>query len=152
MAAGDGGPASTAPRTLGLYLVRARANPRDIKGKTKRTQGDSIWVYNEYTDTTTFYENGSDNELPCELQDGDIITCYDPGDTTEAEEPDVVGFEVYQVPEPEEDDEPVIDYNFDDDELEVDLSVVDAFAENYDTTADPPYTGETNDGSIGIDG
>lgn len=86
-------------------------------------------------------------DIPYDLNVGDVILCDPPQD-----EP-VESFEIETTQ-----GDTVVEYDSgsadpDDENLEVDLTILDSFEENYDTTTtDPPYTIDDGSGSIGING
>jgi hypothetical protein len=104
---------------------------------------EGIWIYHPDTGETVA------EPLPYEIQDGDVITCYDP-DPASDPEPDIEEFEV----EDTETGEIVVDYDCGgtDDSLEVDYSVLDVFEEDYDPASDVPYECNDSTGSFGING
>jgi hypothetical protein len=133
-------------------LYRSSGGDLIKKSRRNKDQGDEecIWIQND-NDTDP---NPQLETVPYTLDDGDVIWCVDPPDGQ-----DVTYFEVDTDP-PNVDDngnpDPVIDYNTEggNDEIDVDLSVIDDFAEDYDPNATPAFQDDCVDPplSIGING
>ncbi len=108
---------------------------------------DQIWI------------DGVLTPVPEDLEDGNDLSCYDPNDAADSD-PTVESFEI-DSSDSEGSGDPVVDYDWSEDTLEVDMSVLEEFEELYDPDLggpgedpeDYPYNVEdSSGGSIGIDG
>jgi hypothetical protein len=120
-----------------------KKKPKAPAGFRITEDDEGIWIYHPDTGETVA------EPLPYTIQDGDVITCYDP-DPASDPEPDIVEFEV----EDTETGEIVVDYDCGgtNDSLEIDYSVLDVFEEDYDPASEVPYECNDSTGSFGING
>lgn len=142
--------------TRRYVLVRATRMPASLlapltsDGKPRVTLNpDQIWVENPQGNYTI-------HTLPYDIQDGDTIWAYNPNDNPY--DPNTVPeIETFAVDCYESDGgyhEDVIEYDYTEDYLSVDLSVLEEVVEEPDpqTTGDDPYTCTDDTFSIGIEG
>jgi hypothetical protein len=132
-------------RAKELYGKRRKSSKPKAPGAAFYFTDDDegIWIFYPDTGETLAVP------LPYTLQDGDVITCYDP-DPASDPEPDIEEFEV----EDTETNDIIVDYDCGgtDDSLEIDYSVLDVFEENYDPGSNDPYDCNDSTGSFGING
>ena len=125
------------PKAVKLRVVSSKITTK--QQLTIKINDNEIWILPQGATDPVL------QTLPYDLQEGDTIWCYEPGSTST--EPAVEEFTVDTDPPSEE---PVIEYDYNNDELEIDMSVIDVCEEDYDPNATEPYEGVSDDPPIGI--
>lgn len=143
------GGAGVAGWSLGGHarLFAAQEEPTTLQITTCESDGsiqdDHIWI------------NGVLEPLPYTLNNGDQVSCYDPGGPV-TDEPVITSFEIESTDPTADPNEPEFEYS--NDGFEIDLTILELFEENYDPETggaqnEQPYEIEDpNGGSIGING